>query len=339
MVSFKCDYAQGAHPRILEAITRTNAEHTEVYGEDEHSSAAAKLITKQTKRECFVSFVPGGTIANLVVISHFLRPHQAVIAADTGHIFTNETGAIESTGHKIVTHPGEDGKLTPEMICKVLGKHGHVPFTVQPRLVYISQPTELGTVYSKAELTALYATCQERGLYLFVDGARLGCALALGDATIADLAMLTDAFTIGGTKNGGLFGEAVVIPNAKISEDFLFSVRQKGALLAPGRLLGVQFEELFRDGLYLELGRWANEMSALLKSGLKSLGIRFYAESPTNQQFVWLRNEVIEKLEKEYMILALETVEEESVVRLVTSHATTRKQVEGFIKLVEEAIR
>lgn len=333
MISFMSDYAQGAHPRMLQAIAAASYEHNECYLEDVHCVNAAKLIGQRLGKECFVTFMPTGTAANLAVIGHFLKPHQAVISADSGHISTNETGAIEATGHKVIACPSENGKLTVETIKKALADHWHVPYVVQPKMVYISQPTELSTLYSKAELTAISKLCREKSLYLYVDGARLGMALAAmqDELTLADLAELTDGFTIGGTKNGALFGEAVVIANLLLAEDFLFSVRQRGAMFARSSTLGIQFEEFFKDNLYVELGDHANRMAKLLKEGMVRSGFTLYPEPETNQLFVNLDNKLIERLSKDFTILIWQGGEATSLVRLTTSWATTEEDVRLFL--------
>jgi len=317
----------------MEALLNFNMEHSDGYGADEHSKNAVRLIQQKIGRDCFVTLMAGGTLANLTVISHALRQHQAVISADTGHIFTNETGAIEATGHKVIPCASQDGKITAEMIQKALDNHTHIPHVVQPKLVYISHPTELGTLYSKNDLEDISALCKKKGLYLYIDGARLGCALAAqkDELTMADLADLTDAFTAGGTKNGALFGEAVVIPNKALAEDFLFSVRQKGGLLARGSTLGIQFEEFFKDNLYTQLGGHANKMAQILKDGLAQAGFEFLADSPTNQQFVYMDNKTFDKINQKYLLRPWKRFEDKTLVRLVTSWATTEEDVREFL--------
>ena len=333
MISFKSDYAQGAHPRILQALQNANAEHNDSYCFDAHCTRAVELIRQRLGQDHFVTFMPGGTVANLTVISHFLRQHQAVISAVTGHVFTHETGAIEATGHKVVACPSNDGKLTPALIQNALDEHHHVPYTVQPKMVYISQTTEWGTVYTKDELTAISRFCREHELYLYMDGARLGCALAAlgGELTLADLADMTDAFTIGGTKNGALFGEAVVIPNAALAQDFKFSMRQKGGLLARGCVLGIQFEELFSDDLYIELAAHANRMAKILADGLTKAGYKFHVQPQTNQLFVHIENNLLKRLSERYMITVWEKSETHTLVRLMTSWAIKEEDVREFL--------
>jgi len=334
VISFKSDYAQGAHPRLIEALVKFNMEHNDGYGADQHSKNAVRFIQERVGGDCFVTLMAGGTLANLTVISHALRQHHAVISADTGHIFTNETGAVEATGHKVIPCAGKDGKLTAEMIQKALDNHTHIPHVVRPKLVYISHPTELGTLYGKNDLTEISALCKQKGLYLYIDGARLGCALAAqkDELNMADLAALADAFTAGGTKNGALFGEAVIIPNKALAEDFLFSVRQKGGLLARGGALGIQFEELFKDDLYIQLGGHANKMARILKEGLTQAGFEFLVDSPTNQQFVYIDNKTFGKLSEKYLLRPWKRFEERTLVRLVTSWATKEEEVREFLE-------
>ena len=245
--SFKNDYSEGCHPNILEALIKSNLVQQNGYGYDDYSNEARELIKQKIKNtNADIYFVSGGTQANLLVISSILRPHESVISAETGHIFTNETGAIEATGHKIHGIITDDGKLKPEHIQSVLDSHTNKPHQLKQRLVYISNSTEIGTIYQKHELKQLYEFCQSNDLYLFLDGARIGQALTseINDVTMENIANFTDVFYLGGTKNGALLGEAIVITNDKLKEDFGFHIKQKGALLAKGRLLGIQFLEL-----------------------------------------------------------------------------------------------
>ncbi|WP_099469704.1 threonine aldolase family protein [Konateibacter massiliensis] len=335
MYSFKNDYSEGAHPRIIEAITRTNMEQTVGYGLDEYSEQAREQIKAVIKSQAAeVHFLVGGTQTNQTAIAAFLRPYQAAVSADTGHINVHETGAIEATGHKVVTAKSEDGKLTPALIDKAVKEHTD-EHMVQPKLVYISNSTELGTVYTKAEVEALSSYCKENELYLYMDGARMGAALASGktDLTLPDIAALTDAFYIGGTKNGALFGEALVIVNKELQKDFRFMIKRQGGMLAKGRLLGIQFFELFRDNLYFELAAHADKMSMKLKEGLQKKGYQFASDSYTNLQFPIMTNTEIERLSKDFLFEHMERVDEErTVIRLVTSFATTEKGVEEFLE-------
>jgi threonine aldolase len=335
MYSLKNDYSEGAHPRILEALLKTNMEQTIGYGLDEYSEEAKAIIKnliENTNAE--VHFLVGGTQTNQTAIGAFLRPFEAVIAADTGHINVHETGAIEAIGHKIVTAKTRDGKLTPALIEEVLTIHTD-EHMVRPKLVYISNSTEVGTVYNKEELKALHAYCQDKELYLYLDGARLGAALASGktNLTLADIASLTDAFYIGGTKNGALFGEALVIIREELKKDFRYMIKRQGGMFAKGRLLGIQFMELLRDGLYFELAEHAVKMSMQLKEGMLEKGYQFAYDSDTNMQFPIMTNAEIAILEKNFRFEFIEKFgEDKSVIRLVTSFATTKEGVEEFIK-------
>ena len=335
MYSFTNDYSEGAHPRILEALMNANLEQNTGYGLDQHCTRAAELIKKECERnDIDVHFFVGGTQTNMTAIAHILRPHQAVISAATGHINVHETGAVEATGHKVYTVPKADGKLTPEDIQTALSFHEDEHF-VQPRMVYISNTTELGTQYTKEELEKLSHFCHQKGLYLFLDGARLGAALTspVNDLTIADIAALTDLFYIGGTKNGALFGEALIIKNDALKEDFRFAIKQRGAMLAKGFLLGIQFETLFTDNLFYELSGHANEMAELLRTEIINQGFEFLAPSFSNQLFPIVKDELADKLAKKYTFNTEKDFGNGTkAIRLVTSWATRAAAVEEFIK-------
>ena len=339
MHSFLCDYSEGAHPRILEALIRTNLEQTDGYGIDRHCENAASLIKREIGRtDADIHFLVGGTQTNLTAISAFLRAHEAVISAETGHIHVHETGAIEATGHKILIQATPDGKLTPKGIQSALDAHED-EHMAKPKLVYISNTTEIGSVYSRSELTQLSEICRNNNLILFMDGARLGSALASleSDLTLSEIAQLTDAFYIGGTKNGALMGEALVICKESLKEDFRYHIKQKGGLLAKGRLLGIQFEELFESGLYFELARHANKMAEILKESFLSLGYSFLTHSPSNQIFPVLPNSLIEMLEKDYSFYRWKTMDEHhSAIRLVTSWATEERKVIEFVSKLKQ---
>ena len=337
MYSFRNDYSEGAHPRVLQALADTNLEQTCGYGLDPHCQEAAALIKAQCAApEADVHFVVGGTQANLLVIHAFLQSYEAVISAHTGHVNVHETGAIEATGHKVCTALSPDGKLTPALVESVLAEHNGTEHMVLPRLVYISDTTEIGTVYTKAELEALRRCCDAHGLYLYLDGARLGSALTApgNDLTLPDLAALTDIFTIGGTKNGALFGEALVLTNDAPKAHFRWFMKQRGAILAKGRLLGVQFQALMADGLYLEIARHANDMALRLRDGVAALGYPFPVPSPSNQQFPVLPNTVVAALqEKGYEFEVDHPVDDgHTCVRFVTSWATPESAVEQFLQ-------
>ena len=338
MILFNSDYTEGAHPRILERLMETNLEQTTGYGEDAYCEAAREAIRKVCYApEADVHFLVGGTQANFTVISSALKPYQGVLCADTGHINVHETGAVEACGHKVLALPGKDGKITAEQIRNAHDlhwsdeSHEHI---AQPKMVYISHPTELGTLYTKGELEEIGRVCRECGLYLFLDGARLGYGLmATGtDVTIADIAKICDVFYIGGTKVGALFGEAVVIMNPQLKPDFRYCIKQKGGMLAKGRLLGIQFLELFRDGLYFEIAKHAIDMAMILKEGLKEKGYSFFMDSVTNQQFIMIEDEKLEKIREKYGVTYQQRYDEtHSVIRLCTSWATTEENVRSLL--------
>ena len=338
MILFNSDYTEGAHPRILERLMETNLEQTTGYGEDAYCEAAREAIRKVCDApEADVHFLVGGTQANFTVISSALKPYQGVLCADTGHINVHETGAVEACGHKVLALPGKDGKITAEQIRNAHDlhwsdeSHEHI---AQPKMVYISHPTELGTLYTKGELEEIGRVCRECGLYLFLDGARLGYGLmAPGtDVTIADIAKICDVFYIGGTKVGALFGEAVVIMNPQLKPDFRYCIKQKGGMLAKGRLLGIQFLELFRDGLYFEIAKHAIDMAMILKEGLKEKGYSFFMDSETNQQFILIEDEKLEKIREKYGVTYQQRYDEtHSVIRLCTSWATTEENVTSLL--------
>ena len=338
--SFKNDYSEGAHPRILDALIKYNLTQQNGYGLDEYSLNAAKFIRdKCAAPNASVHFVSGGTQANLTVISAFLRPHESVVSALTGHIFTNESGAIEATGHKIHGVETADGKLRPQDVQNILDAHQNFPHQLKQRLVYISNSTEIGTIYSKKELQELYEFCQNKNLILFMDGARLGHALTAetSDMSLADIAKYTDAFYLGGTKNGALIGEAIVINNPALQDEFGFHLKQKGALLAKGRLLGIQFEELMRDNLYFELADHANRQAMKIKEAFEEIGCDFLAETFTNQIFPVLSAKQIDQLSEKYDFYIWKKIDSErSAIRLITSWSTTDETVAGFINELKE---
>ena len=334
--SFKNDYSEGAHPAILQKLVETNLTQTIGYGEDEFCDEARELIKKQLKKEAEIHFVSGGTQANLIVISSILKPYESVIAAETGHIAVHETGAIEATGHKINTIATSDGKISAIQIEKVLKLHTD-EHMVKPKMVYISNSTEVGSVYTKAELKSIYDFCQENNLILFVDGARLGSALTSSkcDLTLEDMANLCDVFYIGGTKNGALIGEAIVFNKLDLNENFRFHIKQKGGMLAKGRLIGIQFSELFRNDLFFEMGKHANKMAEKLAKNISNKGFEFLTEPSSNQIFPIFPNELIAKLQHHFEFFVWEKIDEEkSAIRLVTSWATSEEKVEYFIQSI-----
>ncbi|MDB8805927.1 MULTISPECIES: threonine aldolase family protein [unclassified Romboutsia] len=335
MYSLKNDYSEGAHPKILEAIVKTNLEQSEGYGKDTYCEKASELIKEKLKNDNVdIHFLCGGTQTNLTAISAFLRPYEAVISANTGHILVHETGAIESTGHKVISVDSTDGKLKKEDILSVLKEHTD-EHMVKPKLVYISNSTEIGTIYTKSELEELSYVCRKNNLLLYMDGARLGSALCVkeNDLTLSEISYLTDAFYIGGTKNGALFGEALVICKDSLKEEFRFNIKQKGAMMAKSRLLGIQFLELFKDDLFFEIGKHENDMADILKKEISELGYKFLVDSPSNQLFPIFKNEIIEKLEEDYSFSLWSGIDENSsCIRLVTSWATQKENVIKFIE-------
>ena len=334
MYSFKNDYCEGAHPALLKALVESNMQQEEGYGYDTFTKEAIRLLKEKIQNpDIDIHFLNGGTQTNLTAISAFLKPHHAVIAPHTGHIFVNEAGAIEATGHKVITVPGYNGKLKPEQVEAVLAAHPD-EHTVKPKLVYISNPTELGTIYKKEELRALKEVCTRNNLYLYVDGARLGSALmsAENDMTLAEFAAYPDAFYIGGTKNGALMGEALVIQRDELKEDFRYSMKQKGAMLAKSRILGIQFTELFKGHLFWDLADHANLMAQKLQDGLAANGVTFLVQASTNQLFPVFADQLIEELQKKYSFYIWQRVNEgSSAIRLITSWATREEMVDQFI--------
>ena len=341
MLYYLSDYTEGAHPRILERLQETNLISQPGYGEDRFcASAREKIRAACEKPEADVYFLVGGTQCNAVTIASLLRRWEGVIAADTGHINVHEAGAVEFTGHKVIALPQQGGKLSADTLrgyCAAFyanETHDHMPF---PGMVYISQPTELGTLYSKAELEALHAVCGDYGLRLFVDGARLGYGLMSPecDMSLPELCDRCDVFYIGGTKVGALCGEALVFPKGDMPRHFATMVKQRGAMLAKGRLLGVQFDTLFTDGLYFEISRHAIGLAMKLKAAFREKGYPLFADSPTNLQFPILTKEQEEKLRR---YAAFETWEPlpdgRSAVRFVTSWATREEDVDALIALL-----
>jgi len=335
MYSFLNDYSEGAHPDILAALQSTNMEQTCGYGLDPYCEQAAETIRRKFQADrSDIHFAVGGTQVNLLIIHALLRSYEAVISAETAHVSLHETGAIEVTGHKVCTVPSPDGKLTPELVESVLNAHSS-EHMVRPRLVYISDTTELGTLYTKAELTALHDFCREQDLLLFLDGARLGSALTAEDNDLspADLPRLTDVFTIGATKNGALFGEAIVLSAQEVKPHFRWYMKQRGAILAKGRLLGIQFQILFRSDLYFDLARHANAMAAKLRDGLLAQGYSFAAAPQSNQLFPILPGPVVQSLHRTYQFDADRLMGDGSLcVRLVTSWATPEQAVDDFLR-------
>lgn len=339
MYNFKNDYSEGAHPNILNKLLETNLVQQMGYGEDEYSYQAKELLKQKIgNSDATIHFVSGGTQSNLLVISSLLQLHEAVISAKTGHIYTHETGAIEATGHRVITVDTKGGKLKPSDIEKVLQEYALRPHVVKPKMVYISNSTEIGTIYLKTELEQLSKYCKSQDLLLFLDGARLGHALTAVDNTLTlrDITELTDVFYIGGTKNGALLGEAIVFNKPNLAPEFDYVLKQKGALLAKGRLLGIQFLELFKEDLYFSLAAHANKMAQKISDALKDEGYSFLTPSTTNQIFPILPKKFIDKLSQKYLFYEWEVIDKNtSAIRLITSWATEESKVEEFIKEIK----
>lgn len=334
MICFNCDYNEGAHPAIMARLLQTNLEQNIGYGQDDYCRQAADLIrAKAQAPQAAVHFLVGGTQTNLTVIASALKPYQCVISADSGHINVHETGAIEATGHRVLTVPATEGKISAAQVQKVCDVHwaeDNPEFDAQPKMVYISFPTEYGTLYTKQELQDLRDVCHKNNLFLFADGARLGYALTSkkNTVTLAELAACCDVFYIGGTKVGALFGEAVVIMNDALKQDFRYYIKQRGAMLAKGWLLGLQFLTLFENDLYLTIAKQANEFAARIKKAFQKAGFPLLYSSPTNQQFPILPNEVAQKLAKKYVFARFgQPDKEHTVTRFCTSWATTEEHV------------
>lgn len=338
MIIFECDYAEGAHPRIMEQLAATNMEQTPGYGEDVHSDNARRLI----KQACGathsdIHLLVGGTQTNAIVIAAMLRTHQGVICAHTGHVNVHETGAIEAGGHKVLPLPSDNGKLTATQIEQCHRDHWSDvtrEHMVQPKAVYLSFPTENGTLYTKAELESIAETCHRCGLWLYVDGARMGYGLMAqgNDVTLNDFVRLTDVFYIGGTKVGALFGEAVVINNDQFKNDFRYIVKQHGGLLAKGRLLGIQFETLFSNRLYFNIAAHADCMAMRLHEAFERRGCHFLYNSVTNQQFPIIENTLLERLQRQFVFSYWCAVDAaHTAVRVCTSWATTEPNVQALI--------
>ena len=337
MFHFRNDYSTGAHPAVWEALCRTNGERTEGYGLDPLCRQAEEEILSLCQAPgAAVRFLVGGTQANKVAIGAFLRPYEAVLAAASAHICCHETGAVEHNGHKVIHLPTPDGKLTGDMVRAAAAAHTG-EYTVAPRLVYISNTTEVGTVYRRAELAELRRACDALDLLLYCDGARLGSAMAAGDASFADYGALCDAFTVGGTKNGLLFGEALVIANPALQPCFRHCMKQQGAILAKGRLLGVQFEAFLEDGLFLDIGKKEVSQALRLRRAFEEKGYPLFVNSPTNQQFPVLPDGHMAALEKNYSFEVWEKTDEgHTAVRFCTSWSTADEDVDALIADIQK---
>lgn len=339
MYNFKNDYTVGAHPKILQKLIETNLTPQLGYGDDDYSSQAREILKQKIRNsKAKVFFLSGGTQVNLITISFLLKGYEAVISAKTAHISANETGAIEATGHKVITVETRDGKLRPIDIELTLKEYTLQPHVVKPRMVFISNSTEMGTHYTKTELVELYGFCKKRNLLLYLDGARLGHGLVAenNDLSLSDLANLTDVFYIGATKNGALLGEALVFNSQKMAEEFEFVLKQKGAMLAKSRILAIQFLVLFEDDLYFKLAEHANKMAKKIADAFEQKGYSLLTQSATNQIFPILPSNIISKLSEKYMFYIWKKInEKESAIRLITSWATKECIVDELVNDVE----
>ncbi|MDO4190234.1 MAG: aminotransferase class V-fold PLP-dependent enzyme [Bacteroidales bacterium] len=345
MIHLSCDYTCGAHPQLLDAIVATNGHHTEGYGEDTFCQEAQNAIkTFFDTPNADIHFLVGGTQTNRVVIDTLLRPHQGVVCATCGHINVHESGAIEAGGHKVLALTDNEGKITAEAIDKCFHDHFtdvNYEHMVQPGMVYISQPTEYGTLYSLKELKAIHRICRKYDVPLFIDGARLGYALAseANDVAPTDLPKVCDVFYAGGTKMGALMGEAIVMVSKKWRKDFRYIIKQHGALLAKGRLLGIQFKTLMTDNLYLKIGANGCNTAKQLQQGLKAMGIQFYYNSPTNQIFPILPNTLLDNINKDISYSYWCRYDEDhSVVRFCTSWETTPYEIEQALNIIKQKL-
>lgn len=340
MISFKNDYSEGACPEIMQVLQATNERQSDGYGLDPYCEEARNTI--KSKLGCEngdVHFFVGGTQANQTIIASALRPYEAVIAVDSGHINVHETGAIEATGHKVLTAPGQAGKVLPQEVQQIVDAHTD-EHMVKPAMVYISNATEIGTVYTLAELQALRQVCDQNGLFLFMDGARLGAAMCAADNDLkwTDYAKLVDVMYIGGTKNGALFGEACVIMNDALKKNFRYHIKQRGGMLAKGRLLGIQFRCLMQDGLLEKLADHAVKQAQKLQTGMKNKGYSFFIETTTNQIFPIMDNSVMEEMSKQFAFQTWEAMDEtHTAIRLVTSWATKPEAADAFLEALPDS--
>ena len=339
--NFMNDYNELAHERILDAIANANREQDNSYGLDARCERARELIRARLgDTPSDVHFLVGGTQTNLTIIAASIKPYQGVICAESGHINTHETGAIEATGHKVLALPTNDGKMTAGQVEACAAAHyadGNAEHIVQPGMVYLSQPTEVGTVYHKSELEAIRRVCDRYGMPLYIDGARLGNSFAAAgaDVFLPELARLSSAFSIGGTKMGALFGEALVINDPALKKDFRYHIKQRGGMLAKGRLLGIQFETLFEDGLYDEIGRHAVTQAQRIAAGVMERGYTLFADSPTNQVFPILPKALLKTLSQEFGYAFWQEYDRENdVVRFCTSWATPQKMVDDLLERI-----
>lgn len=329
--SFQNDYNSVADKRVLEKLLEAANEQYPGYGEDIHTKLAKKYILEKLNADADIYFLVGGTQTNMAVISHVLKPYEAVICVEGGHINVHETGAVEGQGHKVVTIKGNNGKIDLASIDNILDSYMPIHM-VLPKMIYISLSTEIGTIYTKEELKEIYEYCKKKDMYLFLDGARLASGMAASGITFNDLAKYTDVFYIGGTKNGGYLGEAVVFNNKEIAKDFGYSQKHFGALMAKGFVAAIPFEVLLKDDIYLEIGKRENELASYLQENMKKLGIKFYSESKTNQIFPIVKKELFKILEERYNVELWEKLDSNLyVIRFVTSFTTTLENCEEVI--------
>lgn len=341
MFNFRNDYSCIAHEEVLKLLLSASKEKNVGYGLDKHTFKAKELIKEKIENnDVDIHFLVGGTQTNMVVISTILKPYEAVIAVQTGHINVHETGAIEGQGHKILTVKGKDGKVLPEDVEKVVKGHPDMHM-VKPKMVYISNSTEIGTIYTKKEIEDLRNVCDKYGLYLFMDGARLASALSSSesDLTYQDLPKLLDVFYIGGTKNGGYLGEALVLVNKELQDCFSYAVKHYGAMLAKGFVAAIVFEALMKDDLYLNIGKHENECAQVLSQGLEKLGIKFYIKSSTNQIFPIFDNKTLNKLSQICDYEIIEYIDDDNTcIRFVTGFETTKEECFEFIDAIKELL-
>ena len=340
LYNFMNDYNECAHERILEAIAQANRDQDDSYGLDRRCANARMLIQARLGAKSDVHFLVGGTQANLTIIAASIQPYQGVVCAESGHINVHETGAIEATGHKVLPLPTEDGKISAAQIAQYVAAHyadATAEHMVQPGMVYLSQPTEVGTVYKKCELEAISSVCKQYDMPLYIDGARLGNSFAAegADVFFPELAQFASAFSIGGTKMGALFGEALVINDPAIKKDFRYHMKQRGGMLAKGRLLGIQFETLFKDGLYDEIGRHAVLQAQRIAAGVQAKGYALFVASPSNQVFPILPRGLLQTLAMEFGYAFWQTYDEQNdVVRFCTSWATPPQMVDALLQRI-----
>lgn len=338
-INLRNDYNAIAHPEILKALNDYSSKTFVGYGLDEESKTASDLIKKEINNENVdVHFLVGGTITNKVLISHILKPYEAVISPDNGHINVHETGTIEQSGHKIIATPNTNGKISAKDIENVVKSHPD-EHMVKPKMVYISNPTELGTVYTKEELKAISDVCKKYDLYFYADGARLACALTSEvGMTMEEFASYLDAFYIGGTKNGMLLGEALVVKNEKIKQEIRYSIKHFGGMYSKGFINGIQYKTMFENGLFYEIGRLENKFAKKLYDELAALGVKFLMKQETNQIFPIFKNEIIEKLKEEIMFEIWEVGEEETIIRFVTGFMTNDNDINNAIQVIKKYI-